>query len=110
VIDLSKCTELVNGWPIVYGPERKNVASTYPWQAVVDRPLREGGLCVLSFTDEGKLWQVEGSVKDLKLPEQEFIYLERSPDGGLTPTLSIYAATHRYRDDDPTTMEAVKDE
>jgi hypothetical protein len=109
VIDLSKCTELVNGWPILYGPTRTKEDPTYPWNALVREPT--GFWEIYSFNDDG-FWH-ESNIEpelNLKLPDPEWVYLEPTPDGGLTPTPSIYAATHRYRDGDQSTMEAVKDD
>ena len=105
MIDLSKCTELVNGWPIVYGPERISSNKTYPWCAVIAN--NSGDWEVLSFTEDG-CWGANTSY-DLKLPEPEWVYgsfVYQSGNIVFCP-LPEEKATHRYQAGKYETMEKI---
>lgn len=105
--DLSKCTELVNKLPILYGPVGYAGDEYWPWQCVVQIG---NSLEVLNFSSNGVEEGAWGEDYNLKLPEPEWIYVEPYGDGHLLLARSKSVATHRYQAGDPTTMEEVKPE
>ena len=106
-MDLSKCTELVNGLQILLGPDMDPLDECWPWQCVVKIG---NSFEVLNFDDRGVEDGTWGPDYSFKLPEPEWMYgcFFKAITGTLYFELCVRGdATHRYQAGKPETMEKI---